>query len=129
MDGSVGRPRLDVSHKQVTSLKNLDLYWTKISSMLGVSYKTLLRRREEFQITAYTDLSDVDLDATVRDILSQAPHSGDVLLLGSLRSRGIKVTRERLRGCIMRVDPVSRLLRRRCIQRRTYNVPGANYLW
>lgn len=129
-DGSIGRPRLVVSREQIEGLQALGFSWSKIATMLGVSRSTLLRRRDEFHISKYSTLSDAELDRVVSEILSQAPRSGETLVVGSLRSRGLTVKRERLRDSIMRVDPISRLLRRRrCIKRRKYNVAGPNYLW
>ena len=129
-NGAVGRPRLVVAKENIEDLRTLGFSWSKIAAMLGLSRSTLLHRRNEFNISKYTEISDSDLDRLVSSILSQAPRSGESLMIGSIRSRGLKVKRERIRDSIMRVDPIGRLLRRRqCIKRRTYNVAGPNYLW
>ena len=128
--GAPGRPRLVVSKDQIESLQEIGFTWAKIATMLGISRSSLLRRKEEFQITRYNELTDEELDRVVEAILARAPRSGERLIVGSLRSRGLNVKRARLRESIMRMDPISRLLRRRrCIKRRKYNVPGANFLW
>jgi hypothetical protein len=52
------------------------------------------------------------------------------MMRGALRSRGITVTRQRVRESIARVDPLSQLIMRRtAILRRTYSVPTPNSLW
>ena len=129
-NGAVGRPRLVVARENIEDLRTLGFLWSKIAFMLGLSRSTLLHCRDEFNIPKYTEISDADLDGLVSSILSQAPRSGESLMIGSLRSRGLRVQRERIRDSIMRVDPIGRLLRRRqCIKRRTYSVAGPNYLW
>ena len=128
--GAPGRPRLVVSKDQIESLQEIGFTWAKIATMLGVSRSTLRRRKEELQITRCNELTDEELDRVVEAILARAPRSGERLVVVSLRSRGLNVKRARLRESILRVDPISRLLRRRrCIKRREYNVPGANFLW
>ena len=129
-NGAAGRPRLAVTKDQIEGLQEIGFSSSKIALMLGVSRSTLLCRRDEFRIGKYTDLTDKELDRVVETILAQAPRITERLMFGSLRSRGLRVNRGRLRDSIMRVGQISRLLRRgRCIKRRKYHVPGANYLW
>ena len=103
--------------------------------MLGVSERTIQRRREELgmdvgQTDAYSDIPDDDLDVFVSRILHFPPNSGERMLLGALRSHGVKVQRERMRNSVRRVDPISRDLRRRTsIHRRVYSVRTPNALW
>ncbi len=85
--------------------------------MLGVSERTVRRHREELgmdvgQTDSYSDIPDDDLDVLVSRILHFLPNSGEQMLLGALRSHGVKVQRERMRDSVRRVDPVSRDLRR-----------------
>ena len=54
---------------------------------------------------------------------------GITMMRGALRSRGIIVTRQRVRESIARVDPLSQLIMRTTILRRTYSVPTPNSLW
>ena len=52
------------------------------------------------------------------------------MMRGSLRARGIIVTRQRVMDSMGRVDPLSQLLRRRTTTyRREYSVPTPNSLW
>ena len=86
--------------------------------MLGVSERTIRRRRVGFGMTVgqkqpYSDIPDDDLDVFIKKILDLSPQSGERMVIGSLRSQGIKVQRERIRKYIGRVDPISRELRKR----------------
>ena len=109
--------------------------WTKIAEMLGVSEKTIRRRRHELGMvvgyySSYSDIPDDELDVFVGRIIDLSSQSGERMLLGSLRAQGIKVQRHRLRESIGRVDPLSREMRRRmAINRRVYSVSTPNALW
>lgn len=128
--GTAGRPKFEIKSDQIRHFRKLGFSWTKIASVLGISRRSLYRRRHEFDVENFSEISDADLDLLVQEILMRAPNSGERLMIGSLRSRGVRVQRKRIRESILRVDPVSRLMRRRgCIKRRQYNVPGVNYLW
>ena len=68
--------------------------------MLGVSERTIRRRREELgmhvgQTDAYSDIPDDDLDILVSRILHFSPNSGERMLSGALRSHGVKIQREK----------------------------------
>lgn len=57
-------------------------------------------------------------------------NAGEKLVIGSLRSRHIRLQRWRIRNRLNVLDPVGRAIRRNnSIFRRTYNVKGANHLW
>lgn len=78
----------------------------------------------------FTGISDYQLDELVRELQLRFPNSGQVMLMGHLRSRGVIVPRHHLRDSIVRIDPLSSQLRwRDAVQRRTYSVPHANSLW
>jgi len=63
----------------------------------------------------------------VREIILDFPTAGEVMLNGHLQSRGIHVQRERLRQSIERVRGRRNI--HPTIARRSYYVPGPNYLW
>ena len=130
----MGRPRYNISAGQIAGMRRIGFTWKGIASILNVSERTIRRRRQEFNMPAFkdefSDLSDEQVDEMVRDILTNSPNSGERMVIGSVRSRGLKLTRERLRDSINRVGPVSPALRRSaCIVRRSYNVKGPNSLW
>lgn len=129
--GNVGRPRFKLDEDQVRSLKTLGLSWSKISQMLGVSTKTLQRRREEFSspLSTFTSINDKDLDEIILVIINNCPNAGEKMVMGSLISKSILVQRERLRNSLMRVDPNRSKNEKRRIYRRSYNVISPNALW
>ena len=126
---------MHVTPEQLNVLHNeAGFRWADVSRILGVSERTIRRRRHEFGLAvgrqiAFSEISDNDLDNHVCEILSMTPSSGGRLVEGSLRSRGLHIQRRRIQDSI-RVDPVIRTLRSaRTIIRRIYNVPSPNALW
>jgi hypothetical protein len=78
----------------------------------------------------FDDRSDAGLDILVTAFKAEKPNAGFRYLLGYLRSRGLRVQKERVRQALRRVDGLGQELRRRkTIQRRKYKVPRPNYLW
>lgn len=77
------------------------------------------------------EVSDQELTSTINLIRQNTPYSGVNMMCGTLRARGIKVTRERVRTLLRTIDPLSSALRwpagaTRC---RPYSVAGPNSLW
>ena len=131
MPSTGGRPAFDISKEQIEVLRSTGMNWKAISNFLGVSERTLKRRREEYGIQpTFSEISDEDLDEQVRQILCLIPYNGEAYVRGGLKGRHIFVQRERIRQSIYRVDPIGRSISRRySICRRVYNVLGPNYLW
>ena len=119
--------------EDVEFLRGLRFSWTKIASIIGVSRSTLYRRLQDEGIslqTAFTCISNEDLDRIVLEIKRNHPNSGERLMIGHLQRLGIIVQRYRLRASIHRVDPVNTAARRSLtIRRRTYSVAGPNEMW
>ena len=86
--------------------------WQTIANFLGVSGRTLHRRRVEYGMES-TEVSDTDLDEQVRAILRLTPYSGETYIRGSLKGRRIYDQRERIRESISRVDAIGRNIRKR----------------
>lgn len=129
-----GRPKFLIPRAQLVGLRSLNFTWKAISEMLGVSEKTILRRRCEFPLPigedTYSSITDEQLDEKISSILNSSPNSGERMVIGALTARNIKVKRERVRASIFRVNPVNRVLRRHTsIRRRVYSVPTPNALW
>lgn len=126
-----GRPAFDIKKEHIEQLRDAGMDWKAISRFLGISEKTLQRRRAECGLTAnFCTISDSDLDRQVAEILQLTPYSGESYIRGGLKGRQIHVQRERVRESIHRVDPIGRSIRRRyAICRRVYNVKGPNHLW
>jgi hypothetical protein len=130
-----GRPRLLIPKEQLEGLRSLGFSWSTIGKMLCVSERTIRRRRADYEMPLgnsgnFSIMSHDQLDEEVRSILQVSPNSGERMVVGGIRARGLIVQRRRVRASILRVDPVSRELRRHTIAyRRVYNVPTPNALW
>ncbi len=126
-----GRRRYIVPLERIEVLRSTGMSWTAIANCLGISTKTLQRRREEYVMCdTYSEISSEELETNVRDILRLTPFSGESYVRGALRGRGINVQRWRVRNAIRNIDPINRAIRRRyTIQRRLYNVKKPNHLW
>lgn len=76
-------------------------------------------------------MSDVDLISVMKAIRIDTPYCGVSMMYGSLRARGIKVTRERVRTSLRSIDPIGSALRWPAgpTKRRPYSVAGPNSLW
>eukprot|EP00112_Aurelia_sp_Birch-Aquarium-sp1_P016476 Seg3739.2 transcript_id=Seg3739.2/GoldUCD/mRNA.D3Y31 product="hypothetical protein" protein_id=Seg3739.2/GoldUCD/D3Y31 len=132
--GKPGRPRFLACKEQITGLINLGFSFTKIGSMLGVHPRTLRKMRSEIGLpigtAVYSQVTDGELKLALQEILQAAPNTGERLMQGALRAKGIRIQRERMRQALQILDPVGRALRKRLrIRRRIYNVPCANALW
>lgn len=70
--GLRGRPAYIVSRVQLETLIELGYNYSTISRMFGISERTLLRRRLEYDLPVghtFTDITDNDLDITISSIL------------------------------------------------------------
>ena len=93
-----GRPAFNIAKELIEQLRDTGMNWKNIAHILGVSERTLLRRREEYGIEqSFSDISDVNLDEEVRKILSLTPYSGESYIVRGLKGRRIFVQRERVR--------------------------------
>ena len=126
-----GRPAYNISKIQIEQLRETGLNWFSIAEFLGVSERTLARRRIDFGIEPnFSEISDSDLDNHVRDILQSTPYSGESYVCGGLKGRRVIVQRHRVRDSLKRIDPIGKSIRRRyAICRPVYNVRGPNHLW
>ena len=129
----LGRPRLDIGRDQLEHLLSLSFNCTQIASILGVSRMTVYRRRQEFGMLdePRTNISDGELLVFVEDVRRNEPESGEVIVMGELRSHGYRVTRHRVRRAIQLSDPLNTPLQwgAGVVTRRPYSVPGPNSLW
>ena len=130
--GHPGRPQYNILHEQITHCLSLGMTWQRISLCFGISRRTLYRHRQQLEMEplVFTDMSNDALFDVVVDILQNTPNAGERYVLGSLRSRNIRVQRWRVRHCLQELDPIGRAFRRRhTIRRRVYNVQTPNQLW
>ena len=91
-----GRPACHITKAQTEQLRDTGMNWRAISTFLGISEKTLQRRRTEFGIhESFSNISDTDLDRQVTEILQLTPYSGESYVRGSLKGRKVHVQRAR----------------------------------
>lgn len=78
-----------------------------------------------------SDLSDRDLSTFITTLRQTMPNAGAVMIAGSLRSHGYRITRNRIREAVRSTDPLSRVLHWPGVltRRRPYSVAGPNSLW
>ncbi len=99
---------------------------------MGISRSTLYRRLHDAGISTddYSNISSAELDEVIKEIKSQFPNDGEVMLKGHLLRLGLKVTRQDLRDSIHRVDHANTVARRSTVvQRRLYAVACPNAVW
>jgi hypothetical protein len=127
-----GRPRYEIDEEQVMFLRSKFFSWRKIAQILGISDRTLRRKRQEFTARTenFSDISEADLCEVIESVRFLTPNIGQSRLLGALRCRGFRIQRWRVRHCLRKLDPVGTALRGHvAIYRRKYNVPYPNFLW
>ncbi|CAB5205585.1 unnamed protein product [Rhizophagus irregularis] len=129
-----GRYKVIILECALRLLRQEGFEWTQIAEIFGVSTKTIYRRRKEYNIpddlASYTEITNEQLDDLIRDLRAEHPFFGQVLLMGSLRSLGIRIPRQRLRESLQRIDTFGVLNRwSSIIPRRVYSVAGPNCLW
>ena len=78
--------------------------------MLGVSERTIRRRREAFDIPNaqedFSQIGDEQIDRHIEHILHMSPNSGERMIMGWFRGQGLHVQRWRIRNAMFRVDPI-----------------------
>ena len=86
----VGRPRFQVSREQLVYLRSLNFSWSGISRLLGVSWYTVYRRRDEFRLSEEpsSTMTDAQMEIRVHEIRRDLPTFGEGLVIGTLRSSG-----------------------------------------
>jgi hypothetical protein len=131
---SGGRPKIHINPLAICTLREQGIHWKQIATIFGVHAKTINRRCKELHIPdnfpAYSVITDDNLDEIVKEIRYQQPFSGQNILMGILKSRGIRIHRQRLRDCLYRIDTFGMINRwTHIIPRRVYKVAGPNSLW
>ena len=132
-DGSVGRPRFELSKAQLESLLEEGFSVPDISSILGVSVSTVRRRMNEFGLSVrqmYTNIAPQNLQQIIGEVQSSHLYWGNRMMYGYLKSIGIRVPFHTVREIQAQTDPEGSVMRRlRFLNRRQYSVPGPQWLW
>lgn len=109
---SGGRARYITTKDHIKVLRNTGMQWTTIAQCLGVSPKTLYRKRLEYGFEdSFTDISDEELECNIRDVLCLTPFSGESYIWGALRGCGIFIQRWKIWQVLQAIDPVNRAIR------------------
>ena len=127
-----GAPKFKIPKATLNDLLDEGFTVKEVSSLLGVSERTIYRRMQEFDIHVrdFDDISDDLLDGNLLPLIKDFPNCGENMLSELLKNNGVKVQRERVRESIHRIyiDGVKQRKKGR-LARRVYNVQGANHLW
>ena len=70
--GDPGRPSFLISKPLIEALIDLGFTYSKMAKILGVSERTLLRRRQDFNLPIgrpFSNVTDQDLEMVIRDIV------------------------------------------------------------
>lgn len=128
-----GRPKFEISKEQLQYLIEHGFTGVQIGNMLGISLSTLRRRMRELQLHTsqpFSPLTEEELDRVVNEIKHLHPKCGYRMMIGHLRSRGLRVQQSRVRASLRRVDPEGTVVRwMAAVHRRKYCVRGPNSLW
>ena len=110
LTGHPGRPRYTIAAEQILHCVSIGMTWQRIASCFGISRRTLFRHRQTLRIEPlrYAVMSNEELNSLATNILQNTPNAGEAYVLGSLRSRGIRVQRWRVRQSLHQVDPIGR---------------------
>ncbi len=76
-------------------------------------------------------LSDIELNSLVKEMHSESPAMGVTMVIGKLRMKGYRASRERVRCALRSADPLTVALRWTggLSRRQPYSVAGPNSLW
>ena len=104
----------------------MNFTWPEMSTILSTSVKTLRRRAKAWNISKYSHLTDAEIDTCVRRILQDFPGSGEVMLSGYMKARGVVDTD----FAIVFIGSVEvKLLLQQFKEECTMLEAGPNYLW
>jgi hypothetical protein len=103
----------------------------QLAEALGVHRNTISAYRTLYGIPSqFSNLDDDELDTLIEKYRTMRPDAGMRYVMGFLRSKHLRLQRERVRSAVHRVDGVGvRLRRRTAICRRVYRVPRPMALW
>ena len=95
-----------------------------------MSVRTVYKRMSGCSLSvsiSYSNVTDKEFDAVLRDILISFPKTGYRRMLGHMNKRGMSVQDKRVRAIFHRVDlegAIKCCISLRTIQKRKYNVKG-----
>lgn len=126
---------IPIAYDEVVQMRKKRMKWNKIALKLGICRKTLYRWRKINWDAAddgkYSNISDDELDACMKNLMLLHRHRGEIMLRGLLESEfGVHVKWSAFRASILRVDPYGPWWRKfPRTNRGLYYSPGPNYTW
>ena len=127
-----GAPKFCIPKHVLRDLIDEGFLIKDVSSLLGVSERTIYRRMHEFglEVRKFAAISDEELDERLSKLSTEYPNCGERFLNEILKNEGLKIQRSRVRDSLQRVDSVGIQRRKKGkLCRRVYNVQGSNHLW
>ena len=105
-----GRPRYAINEDTLLHFRDLGFSWKDIAAMMLVSRWTISRRVDELGLkerTGFSKLTDQELDEIVSNFkFHHGLATGRSMVIGHLKSIGIRVQKARVTKSLVRVDPV-----------------------
>lgn len=139
--GRPGRPRVEIEPGLLSTALGLRSK-TRIAKTANCCARTIRRRQLDYGINIpgpghlqpqplqqLPTIGDDELDAYLAIIMQDFPSFGRRMAMAALRSSGVMVPESRVRESLVRVTGVPRVFGGRRVERRMYQVAGANSLW
>lgn len=128
--GSDAGSELNISEDRLSYFVEQGFRICDIAAIFGCSRKTIECRMTKYGIIRFTPITNEHLDGVIQEITTLFPRCGEKTIAGRLLARGIRITRQRLRVSLLRVDPTGIHARcRNILHRRKYQVASPNALW
>lgn len=131
--GKRGRPAKIISEDLLrdTFAPHRNISVPKLGKVIRLNRNTINKARKALGIRReFSQWTDEELDRVVEEIRKEKPSVGLKFICARLRSKGVKMQRERVRKSMRRNDPIGVELRgRKAIRRRNYVVAGPDALW
>lgn len=131
--GHRGRPRkvIDTDYLRQALDPRTGLSIRKLSRALRLHYNTVANQMRDLGIDRkFTEVSDEEIDAFIRDYRQSQTEDGVRYTIGYLRSLSLRVQRRRVIESMRRVDPIGVAMREQhTVRRRVYHVTRPNSLW
>lgn len=127
-----GAPKFTIPQSILSNLIDEGFKAKEISTLLGVSERTIYRRLHDFNLKfqEFSDVSDSVLDEHLITLCNEFPNCGERFLNQILKQQGLVLQRVRLRESLLRVDSDGVKRRKKNgLHRRVYSVQGSNHLW
>ena len=135
--GRCGQPRIIIPKELIWQVSNPASGISRVQAAryLKIHRNTLLARQKAFGpgvFCPFSKISDNDLDDIVLSLLEKYPNTGQAVMLGRLRARGLKMSSRWVRLSLSRVDPLGQALQemqRKKTPRGVYKVAWPHALW